>query len=229
MKFVVKIGGSLLFTSDQQYELTRYKEYAQLIQQVKNQGHEIILVVGGGSLAKSLVEKGQQLGGKRDALDYLGIAATWVSAQLMITALGELAYPVPVMTEEQLLALQQDERLLVLGGLEPGQSTNAVAARVAELTQSEVLLNVTDVEGVYDCDPKQSDQAKLLTRLTVTELQNIIASLASEPGTYPLFDKRALEIVKRSSVEIWFVSGLNTNNILKAIKTKKPGTRVVPT
>jgi uridylate kinase len=229
MKFVVKIGGSLLFTTDQQYELTRYKEYAQLIQQVKNQGHEIILVVGGGSLAKSLVEKGQQLGGKRDALDYLGIAATWVSAQLMITALGEVAYPVPVMTEEQLLALQQDGRLLVLGGLEPRQSTNAVAARVAELTQSEVLLNVTDVEGVYDCDPKQSDQAKLLTRLTVTELQNIIASLTSEPGTYPLFDKRALEIVQRSGVEIWFVSGLNTSNILKAIKTKKPGTRVVPT
>ena len=227
MKLVIKIGGSLLFTADQQFELTRFKEYAQLIQQVKNQGHEIILVVGGGSLAKSLVEKGQHLGGNRDALDYLGIAATWVCAQLMITALGELAYPVPVMTEEQLLALQQDGRLLVLGGLKPGQSTNAVAARVAELTQSEILLNVTDVEGVYDRDPKQSDKAKLLTQLTVTELQKIITSLASEPGTYPLFDKRALEIIQRSGVEVWFVSGLNTNNILHAIKTKKPGTRVV--
>ena len=229
MKFVIKIGGSLLFDAEQQYELGRYKEYAKLIQQFKNQGHEIIVVVGGGSLAKSLVEKGQRLGGNREALDYLGIAATWVSAQLMITALGELAYPVPVMTEQQLLDLQQDGRLLVLGGLEPGQSTNAVAARVAELTQFEVLLNVTDVEGVFDRDPKQSGQAKLLPELTVTELQNIIASLASEPGTYPLFDKRALEIVQRAGIEVWFVNGLNSKNIIHAIKTQKPGTRVVPT
>lgn len=228
MKIVIKIGGSLLFDENQQYRLVRYKQYAQLVQQLKNQGHDIILVVGGGSLAKLLIEKGRYLGGERDALDYLGIAATWISAQLMITALGKLAYPVPVMTEEQLISLQQDGRLLVLGGLEPGQSTNAVAARVAELTQSEILLNVTDVEGVFDCDPKQSDQAKLLPLLTVSQLKEIVTSLSSTPGTYPLFDKRALEIVQRSGVEVWFVSGLNTEKIIQALKTKKPGTRVVP-
>ncbi|MDO8056981.1 MAG: UMP kinase [Candidatus Hermodarchaeota archaeon] len=228
MKIVMKIGGSLLFDADQQYKLDRYKEYAQLIQQLKKEGHEIILIVGGGSLAKSLVEKGKLLGGERDALDYLGIAATWLCAQLMITALGKLAYPIPVMTEEQLLTLQQDGRLLVLGGLEPRQSTNAVAARVAELTQSEVLLNITDVEGVFDHDPKQSNKAKLLALLTVSQLQNIIDSLDSEPGTYPLFDKRALEIIQRSGIEVWFVSGQDTDKILHAIKTQKPGTRVVP-
>ena len=228
MKIVMKIGGSLLFDADQQYKLDRYKEYAQLIQQLTNTDHEIILVVGGGSLAKSLVEKGKLLSGERAALDYLGIAATWICAQLMITALGKLAYPVPVMTEEQLLTLQKDGRLLVLGGLEPGQSTNAVAARVAELTQSEVLINITDVEGVYDRDPKQSNKAKLLPLLTVRQLQTIINPLDCEPGTYPLFDKRALEIIQRSGIEVWFVSGLDTEKIFHAIKTKKPGTRVVP-
>lgn len=228
MKIVVKIGGSLLFDADQQYKLVRYREYAQLIQQLTNEGHEIILVVGGGSLAKSLVEKGKILGGERDALDYLGIAATWICAQLMITALGKLAYPTPIMTEDQLIALQQDGRLLVLGGLEPGQSTNAVAARVAELTQSEVLLNITDVEGVFDHDPKTNNKAKLLPLLTVSQLQKIIASLETEPGTYPLFDKRALEIIQRSGIEVWFVSGQDTEKIFYAIKTQKPGTRVVP-
>jgi uridylate kinase len=228
MKLVMKIGGSLLFDEDRKYNLVRFKEYAQLIQQFKNQGHELLLVVGGGSLAKSLVEKGHHLDGEREALDYLGIAATWVSAQLLITALGKLAYPTPVMNEEQLVALQQDGRLLVMGGIEPGQSTNAVAARVAELSKSEIILNVTDVEGVYDCDPKQSDQAKLLPLLTTIQLQDIISSLASEPGTYPLFDKRALEIVQRAGVEVWFVSGLNIENIKHALETQNPGTRVVP-
>ncbi|MFX0169338.1 MAG: UMP kinase [Candidatus Hodarchaeota archaeon] len=227
MKLVVKIGGSLLFEEGGKYNPVRFKEYAQVIRKIKSQGDDLALVVGGGSLAKALVETGRILGGDHDALDYLGIAATWVSAQLMITALGKMAYPTPIMNEEQLAALQQDERVLVLGGFQPRQSTNAVAARVAELIHSNLLINVTDVEGVYDRDPKESDQAKLLPLLTVKQLMKIISSLECEPGTYPLFDKQALEIIQRARIEVWFVNGIIPSKIIDVLETKKPGTRLV--
>lgn len=226
MKFVLKIGGSLLFDSEQNLNIDHFSKIAEVIQQLKHEEHELIVVVGGGVLAKKLVEKGKALGANRDALDQLGIAATWVCAQLMITALEENTYPRPIMTEQQLKNLIDSNKLLVLGGLQPGQSTNAVAATVAEIIGAEVLVNVTDVDGVYDHDPKHSMKAKLLSKITLNELRDIVSSLANEPGAYPLFDKRALDIVERAGVEIWFANGSNPQNIIHAINDGKIGTRV---
>ncbi len=226
MKFVLKIGGSLLFDSEQELNLDQFNRIAQVIQQLKREKHELVLVVGGGVLAKKLVGKGKVLGANREALDQLGIAATWVCAQLMITALEDIAYPTPIMTEEQLTNLKETDKLLVLGGLHPGQSTNAVAARVAEIIKAKALVNVTDVDGVYDSDPKQSQEAKFLSEITLNELREILSSLANEPGAYPLFDKRALGIIERADVEIWFVNGKDPQSILHAINEGKIGTRV---
>jgi uridylate kinase len=226
MKLVIKIGGSLLFNEDQQFDIARYKAFAQEIRQLKNLGHELILVMGGGILAKSLVKSGAALGAHRDSLDQLGIAATWICAQLMITALQDIAYPTPIMSEDQLKRLQTDERLLILGGLRPGQSTNAVAAMVAELTKTKILLNVTDVDGVYDRDPKQHIKAKLLPEITIEKLRQIVTPLGSEPGTYPLFDKQALDIIQRANIEVWFVSGKTPESIVQAVEKGQIGTRV---
>jgi uridylate kinase len=228
MKLVIKIGGSLLFDEDEQFDIARYQGFANVIRQIKELGYSIVLVIGGGVLAKSLVKKGKSLGPNRDALDQLGIAATWVCAQLMIAALQDVAFPTPIMSEEQLASLQNDERLLILGGLRPGQSTNAVAAQVAELTNSKILLNVTDVDGVYDSDPQKSDQAKLLPEITVDQLRKIITPLESEPGTYPLFDKEALDIIQRSQIEVWFINGRTPENIVHALENGKIGTRIAP-
>jgi uridylate kinase len=226
MKFVLKIGGSLLFDNEQELDLDRINQIASIIEQLKHEGHELLIVVGGGVLAKELVEKGRVLGANRAALDQLGIAATWVCAQLMITALESIAYASPIMSEEQLMKLRETNKLLVLGGLKPGQSTNAVAARAAEIIEAKILLNVTDVEGVYDKDPKYSPEATLLSELTLDKLSDIVSSLANEPGAYPLFDKRALEIIRRAGVEIWFVNGKDPQNIIHAINNGKIGTRV---
>ncbi|MBS7618940.1 UMP kinase, partial [Candidatus Bathyarchaeota archaeon] len=47
------------------------------------------------------------------------------------------------------------------GGLQPGQSTNAVACVLAERSESKLLVNTTNVEGVYSADPKKDPHAKL--------------------------------------------------------------------
>jgi len=227
MRWVIKIGGSLLFQRGR-FHTRRFREYAAIIRQLLEQGHEFVLVVGGGVLAKKLVDQGVALGADRAAQDRLGIAATWVTAQLMITAIGIRAHSTPIMSEDQLIEVMAGGRLPVVGGLVPGQSTNAVAARVAEITHAPVVVNVTDVDGVYDKDPKRFSSARLLPHVTVTQLSQIISQLSSSPGTYPLFDRRALEIVKRARIEVWFVNGQKPRNLLYALTRQAVGTRVVP-
>jgi uridylate kinase len=146
----------------------------------------------------------------------------------MIAALNGLAYPTPMMTEDQIASHIDGNRILVVGGLKPGQSTNAVAARMAEITQANVLVNVTDVDGVFDKDPKRYTDAKLLAVVSAAKLRQIVSSLPSDPGTYPLFDKRALEIVERARIEVWFVNGQQSQSIVGAVTEKRIGTRLVP-
>jgi uridylate kinase len=146
----------------------------------------------------------------------------------MIAALNGLAYPTPMMTEDQIASHIDDKRILVVGGLTPGQSTNAVAARMAEVTEAKVLVNVTDVDGVFDKDPKQYKSAKLLAVVTAPKLRQIISLLPSDPGTYPLFDKLALEIVERARIEVWFVNGQQSHSIVGAVTQRRIGTRLVP-
>lgn len=227
MRLVIKIGGSLLFDENQQLDVQRFQQYAQVIREILSKGHDLMLVVGGGVLAKTLVAHGDALGADTASKDRLGIAATWVCAQLMIAAIGESTFPTPIMSETQLLQCLETEKLLVMGGLQPGQSTNAVAARVAELTKTKIILNVTDVDGVFESDPKDSDQAQLLPVVTVDKLRQIVSSLESKPGTYPLFDKVALDIVERADIEVWFVNGQDPNNIKRAIQEKMVGTRLL--
>lgn len=228
MKLVIKIGGSLLFDKNQHLNAARFQQYANEVRHVAEQGHTIVLVVGGGALARTLIEQGRLLRAQEDALDQLGIAATWVCAQLMIAALNGLAYPTPIMTEDQIASRIDGKSVLVVGGLRPGQSTNAVAARMAELTQANALVNVTDVDGVYDKDPKRYPGAKLLPVVTVSQLRKIVSSLPNDPGTYPLFDKRALETVKRARIEVWFVNGQQSQSIVNAVTEKRIGTRLLP-
>ncbi len=227
MKLVLKIGGSLLFDQRKRLYTRRFEQYAQIIGEIVAQGHKIVVVVGGGALAKSLIKRGSRLNAGREALDWLGIAATRVCAQLMIAALDELAYPTPKMTENQIQENVGKAKLLVVGGLQPGQSTNAVAARITELTKSNVLINATDVDGVYDMDPDRFPQAKRFATVTVSQLRQIVSSLSDKPGTYPLFDRKALNIVERSGIEVWFVNGSNPQNILLAITRRQIGTRLI--
>lgn len=228
MFLVIKIGGSLLFKPDTRLHINRFKEYAEVIRQLIEKGNKFVIVVGGGVFAKTLVKECTKLGSDREALDRLGIAATWINAQVMISALGELAHHYPIMKLEDLSYWWEQEKLLVVGGLQPGQSTNAVAASIAELKKGTILVNVTNVDGVYDREPKLFSSAKLLPRITFSELRKILAPLSSEPGTYPLFDKRALDIVERSNIEVWFVNGKDPENIMRAVENNEVGTRLIP-
>src|SRR5437879_8523747 len=81
-----------------------------------------------------------------------------------------------------------------MGGLQPGQSTSAVAALAAEITRAEILVNGTDVDGVYTEDPKKNSKAKLMRSVHVDKLLNWAMSGEVFAGRYELLDPLAIKI-----------------------------------
>jgi uridylate kinase len=228
MKLVIKIGGSLLLDKEGQIKITEIKEIAKNIELLLKEGHEIIVVVGGGVEARKYITAMRAIGASEGFCDDIGIRISRVNARLLISALKGLVYPIPPRTLEETLKAASTRRIVVLGGLAPGQSTNAVAAIVAELIGANILINVTDVDGIYTADPKKDPNAEKFNEITTEQLYSLIDKPdANYAGKYELFDILALKIIERSKIYTHFISGKIPENIVKAAKGEKIGTRII--
>ena len=89
---------------------------------------------------------------------------------------------------------------------------------------AKILYNLTDVEGVYDSDPDENSDAKLISKMSINELEKLISKFETKAGHYPLFDFTAIQIIKRSRIFVHFINGKNPENLSKAIAGEKVGT-----
>jgi len=116
----------------------------------------------------------------------------------------------------------------VMGGLQPGQSTNAVAASAAEAVGARVLVNMLrGVDGVYTPRPGVPG-ARRLDRLTYDELWRLLEGAGQEAGGYALFDHVAISIARRSSILVYFVDGLEPEVLERVAAGEAVGSLVGP-
>lgn len=225
MKLILKFGGSILFR-DGRINTSIIKRYAYIIDQIK-EDHEINIVVGGGELARRYIDALSSLGASESFKDMVGIEISRLNAQVFITALEDLAYPTPPKNFEEIIKALDSGKIVVSGGMNPGQSTNAVAASMAEEMRADQFINITDVDYVYTDDPKLNPEAKPMEDIKIDDFIDIIMENTGKAGEYKLFDITAANIIKRSNILLKFVSGLDPDNIVKAVNNERVGTVVM--
>jgi uridylate kinase len=224
MRAVVKLGGAL-FKRDP--NISAIREMAEALSGFVQQGNQLVVIAGGGENARTYITAARKLGAEESTCDLIGIQLTRANAELFRIALGHVAVLKLATSIGEVPDLVRDGRVLVMGGLQPGQSTNAVAALAAEITRAEVLVNATDVEGVYTEDPKKNPKAKLLRSAHVDKLLDWAMSAEVYAGRYEMLDPLALKIMQRARIPSWFVSLTDPANVIGALKGKDIGTRVV--
>ncbi len=212
MRTVIKIGGSLLYEDNSQAAVERIVQYAQVLRELHRAGHLLVIVVGGGRPARTFISAARALGANETQSDWLGIKIARHNAELLIIALGDVAFPRVIDNLEELEVALCTGRIVLMGGLTPGQSTNAVAALAAETIRADKLLNATNVDGIYDRDPRQAD-AKRLSKVHITEFERILSNTGSRAGEYDLFDPVAVRIIKRSRIATIIFDGRDPNNL----------------
>ena len=219
---VVKVSGAVFDLQSKGGELVR--RVAAQLRAAAEDGWRIAAVAGGGSVARLYIGVARGLGASEAALDELGIMITRANAALLISALGDVAYPsVPETLGELLAASASSRSVIVMGGLQPGQSTNAVAAIVAESLGARILVNATDVDGVYTEDPRRNPSARRLEFVDVRELMRLLSGSEHRAGTYELLDHVSLRILERSRIPAIVTS---YDRILEALRGEDVGTRI---
>jgi len=227
MRTVLKLGGSLLYDENGQVMIDRVREYAKVVQALLEKGHEFVIVVGGGKPARVFISAARELGASEAQCDWIGIKMARHNAELLCAALGDAAFPKIVETLDELEVAFQHGKVVLMGGLTPGQSTNAVAALAAESVGADILLNATNVDGVYDRDPKEPG-AKMLKKVDIKELRSILSGSGTRAGEYKLFDPVAIKVVARSRIKAVIFNGNDTENLRRLVgKGEEIGSLVV--
>ncbi|MEM0014576.1 MAG: UMP kinase [Zestosphaera sp.] len=200
-RVVIKLTGKVFSVEN----VKTLAELADVILKYRGSGVKIAVVVGGGETARKYISMASEAGVSLGWQDILGIGASRLNAMLLSAMLGDHAYyPVPTRIEDFIHAWNLD-KIAVGGGLQPGQSTNAVAASLAELLNVELLINATTVDGVYDKDPKIEPNASVLRELTIRDLRKVLTQ-SYVPGRYELLDPVALSIIERARLQVVFIN-----------------------
>lgn len=220
MKIVVSIGGSVLA---KELKPDKFRNYASAFREIAKD-HTLFIVTGGGKAAREYIGVARELGASEAVSDDIGIQVTRLNARLMIAAIGDDAFHEPPETYRDALKAALTGKIVVMGGVVPGQTTDAVSAILAEYTGADLLINATATDGVYTSDPKKDLDAKKFDSMTAKQLIEIVTKTDMAAGANSPVDILASKIIERSSIRTIVLNGEKPGNIVDAVKGKHNGT-----
>jgi len=209
MKVVISLGGSLLSLEDVGY----IKKIAHLIKKISD-GHKLYVVVGGGRIARDYIRVARNFCQDEKYLDTIGIAVTRLNA-LLLNSFFMKKIP------ETIEGAARMNPPLIMGGTTPGHSTDAVAAMLAKEIGADRLVIATDVDGIYDKDPKKYGDAKKFDRIHISKLREMAGENWSRAGENAVIDPIACKIIEENRMETVVVNGKNLKELENAIYGKK--------
>ncbi len=223
MRVVLRIGGSVVASP---VNTDLMSKYAEMVRTLKAQGHEVTVVVGGGALAREFIGIAKKLGLEEQSQDEVAISVSRLFAQLFLKTLGGVGCEKVALTLDDATDCLSTGNVLVMGGLRPGITTDAVAALVAERVKADLLVKGTDQDGVYNKDPRKHADAIKLDRLSFDELGAVFSESKHKAGIHQIIDPEAVKIMKRERVKLIVVNGFKPENVLAAVNGESVGTVV---
>ena len=249
-RVVVKVGTSTLTHSTGRLNIRRVEMLVKTLADLQNAGHEIILVssgaIGLGMSKLGLREKPKDTPTKQACaavgqceLMYLydNLFANYSInvAQLLLTkyiliedrkinvqnALNRIIDlgSIPIINENDTVAIDELE-------LEMGEN-DSLAANVAVLADADLLIIMSDIEGLFDKDPNKYDDAELIPVVPeiTEEIKAIAGGAGSSLGTGGMATKiKAAEIAKKGGIDLIIMNGRDPRHLYKVFENKPIGT-----
>lgn len=196
------------------------------IKEIHDEGIRVAIVCGGGNFMRGRDAKEMD----RVNADYIGMMATIMNSLALkdvFTKLGIDVYNqsgldisiIDSIDSNKILNALDNGKIVIFGGGvgKPYFSTDTGAATRAKDCHADMIIKLTNVDGVYDKDPNKYNDAVMYNEVTFDEV------LEKELG---VMDLSAIEICRDNNIEI-VVTNIDNENALKdIINGKKVGTRV---
>lgn len=210
---VISLGGSMIIPDTVNAEFV--KAFVELIEERVRGGRRFVVVAGGGKTARTYQTGLKEIGiTDSKALDWIGIYATHLNAEVIRLSFGKFAHAEVVKNPEKKIPWKTP--VLVAGGGFPGWSTDYDAILLAEMYGADSVVNVSNIDYVYTADPKKDSNARPIPQIT---WEDLIAMLPAEwsPGLSSPFDPVAARKAQKLKVSVSIVNGQSMADIARAV------------
>ena len=250
MRVTIKVGTSTLAHPSGLLNIRRVEALCRVMSDLKNAGHELVLVssgaIGMGVGKLSLRERPSDIPTKQAAAavgqcelmyTYVKLFSEYhhVVAQILVTA-GDIELPqrrahfhntlfrllelgvLPIVNENDTVATEE----IVIG------DNDTLAAEVAVSANAELLVILSDIDGLYTADPRTDPAARLIPcvpRLT-PEIEALAGCAGSALGTGGMATKlRAARLTEQAGIEMVIANGADPSVLYRIFDGEPVGTR----
>jgi len=217
---VAALGGSLLRPEIENKHLW-LDDLISIIRDRVAMGDRLGLVIGGGAPAREGIDLARPLINDDYHLDKIGIAATRLNATIIREAISEAGISVSGIipsSVNEAVQLLEEKPVVVMGGTIPGHTTDAVAIRFAIAASAKKCIIATNVDRVYDEDPRFNPDTRAHNYLNHEELQKIVGPPEhKKAGQSSVVDPIGVFEASKVKLELNILDGRISNRLREAM------------
>ena len=221
---VLSLGGSLIVPD--KIDISYLKKFREVIKR-NSRKYKFIIVCGGGSVARKYIYALREIGINETLQSMAGISATRTNARFMSYFFNQNPWKgIPQKIEEIHKYLKKQD-IVFCGALEykPNQTSDSTSAQIAEHFKSD-FINLTNVSGLYDKNPKEFKNAKFIPEISWKEFDRLANKIKYKPGQHFVLDQTASKTIMNHKIPTYIIGkdAKQLDNLLNGRKFK--GTKI---
>jgi uridylate kinase len=215
--FIISLGGSLVVPNN--IDIKFIKQFKNIIEEKIKENKKFIIIVGGGKIARNYQDAAKSLiKVSNEDLDWLGIHATRINAHLLLTIFRKYAYYRIIKNPKEKVKFK--EKILIAAGWKPGFSTDYDAVLLAKTYNSDTIINLTNIDYVYDKDPNKFKDAKPFKEISWKDYLKLIEQKWI-PGMSAPFDPLASRLAQKFKFKVVIINGKKLKNLKNYLENRK--------
>ena len=221
---IISLGGSLIVPGDIDAKFLR--SFKKLIEKHVRRGRRFAIICGGGGTARryqTSARKIVQL--TRKDVDWIGIHGTRLNAHLLRAIFYKIAHQRII--KNPLSPMSLHKPVLIAAGWRPGCSTDYDAVLLARRLRARTIINLTNIDFVYDKDPRKFKNAHPIKEISWRAFRAMLPS-RWDPGLNAPFDPIASKLAHKLGLEVVIMNGRKLGNFERYLLGKRfVGTRII--
>ncbi|KKP86419.1 MAG: hypothetical protein UR90_C0030G0002 [Parcubacteria group bacterium GW2011_GWC1_35_8] len=182
-------------------------------------GKKFVIITGGGKICRKYQDVAQKLSNPSiEELDWIGIASLKLNAELLRVIFGEYAHDRVISNLS--IYFNLEKQIVIGSAYEPGHSTDWDAVLSAKSFGAKKIINLSNIDYVYDSDPKKNPNAKRIEKISWTDYRSLIPSTWTSGLNSP-FDPTASELAQKEGMQVIIMNGKSIDNLEKCLNGEK--------
>ncbi|MCF8130977.1 MAG: UMP kinase [Deltaproteobacteria bacterium] len=202
---VISLGGSIIVPD--QIDVDFLHKFKRVILSLNEK--RFVVICGGGKVCRRYQDAAKATGEiSKEDLDWIGIRATRLNAELVRTCFGDDAHGKVIHDPHE--PIDVSRRIIVGAGFEPGSSTDLRAVQLAERFGAGRVINMSNIDYVYSADPRKDPTAEKMETIAWPAFRKLVGDRWN-PGLSMPFDPIASKEAEQLGLEVAIIGNDMTN------------------